>query len=169
MTSSRNLIATFFLLLACLSCQSRKEEPIAQLQEQLSRDSVSLSKIQQQYPENIRANFFWCDSMLQYLPEEQVRKCFPVLNLAQAYLTQFDEMLPVMQHDISYTRQQLVRLQNDIDTQYLSDSLATAYLDDEAAVADTLHNRILYFQERLSSQDQELKSLRKTISKAASR
>ena len=157
-----------FLLLACLSCQSRKE-PIAQLQEQLSRDSVALCKLQQQYPENIRTNFIWCDSMLQYLSADQVHECFPVLNLAQAYLTQFDEMLPVMQHDLSYTRRQLVLLQNDIDTHYISDSLAAVYLDNEAAVADTLHNRILYFEDRLSTQDKELKSLRKTISKAASK
>ena len=102
-----------FLLLACLSCQSRKE-PIAQLQEQLSRDSVALGKLQQQYPENIRTNFRWCDSMLQFLPDEQVSECFPVLNLAQAYLSQFDEMLPVMQHDLRYTRQQLVLLQKPL-------------------------------------------------------
>lgn len=150
------------------SCQSRKE-PIAQLQEQLRRDSVLLSEIQQKYPDNIRSNFSWCDSMLQYLPEEQIDECFPVLNLAHAYLSQFDDMLPVMQHDLSYTRQQLVNLKNDIDTHFVNDSLAAIYLADETAVADTLHNRILYFQDRLSSQDKELKTLRKTLSKATSR
>ena len=99
--------------MACLSCQSRKE-PIARLQEQLSRDSVALCEIQRKYPDNIRSNFQWCDSMLQYLPEEKIEESFEVLNLAHAYLSQFDEMLPVMQHDLSYTQQQLVNLKNDI-------------------------------------------------------
>ncbi|MCR5646528.1 MAG: hypothetical protein K6F96_09150 [Bacteroidales bacterium] len=157
-----------FLLLACIACQSRKE-PIARLQEQLSRDSVALSRIEREYPEGIKTNFDWCDSMLQYVPAEEVNGYFQTLNLAQAYLRQFNEMLPVMRHDLSYTRQQLVHLQNDLDTHYLNDSLAEIYLADETAVADTLHHRILYFEDRLSSQDRELKALRKTISKAVSR
>ena len=157
-----------FLLLACLSCQSRKE-PIAQLHDQLSRDSVTLLKLQDRYREPLWAEFNWCDSMLQFVPNEEVNDYFQTLNLAQAYLRQFDEMLPVMRHDLSYTRQQLVHLQNDLDTHYLSDSLAAVYLADEAAVADTLHNRVLYFQDRLSQQDKALKALRKTISKAATK
>ena len=107
--------------------------------------------------------------MLQYLPENQINECFPVLNLAQAYLNQFDEMLPVMQRTISYSQQQLSNLQNDLDTHYINDSLASVYLADEIAVADTLHHRILYFEDRLSNQEKELKTLRKTISKATSK
>lgn len=173
------MTALAFLLLAC-SCQSKKDqnkkgeqsevkEPAAQLQEQLSRDSIALSNILSQYPENIRSNFQWCDSMLQYLPEEQIDDYFETLNLAQAYLHQFDDMLPRMQQTISYTRQQLTNLQNDIDTHYINDSLATVYMADETAVADTLHQRILYFQDRLSQQDQILTALRETIRKAASK
>ena len=105
--------------------------------------------------------------MLQYLPQEKINECFDVLNLAQAYLSQYEEMLPVMQRDLRYTRQQLTNLKNDLDSQYLSDSLAAVYLADETAVADTLHYRILYFQDRLSHQEKALKKLRKTISKAA--
>ncbi len=168
MTSSRNIIAVAFLLLACCSCQSRKE-PIAQLQEQLSKDSITLSDIQRKYPEQIWADFRWCDSMLLFVPEGQVNDYFDALNLAQAYLYQFDEMLPIMNRDLSYTRQQLVNLQNDIDTHFISDSLAAVYLKDEAAVADTLHNRILYFQDRLSKQNKEMQSLKKNIRKATSK
>ena len=131
----------------------------------MSRDSITLSEIQQKYPENIRSNFHWCDSMLQYMPQEQIDECFPVLNLAQAYLSQFDEMLPVMQHDISYSRQQLNALRKDIDSHFINETLAAEYLADETAVIDTLHYRILYFQDRLSDQDQKLKGMRKTISK----
>ena len=103
--------------------------------------------------------------MLQYMPQEQIDECFPVLNLAQAYLSQFDEMLPVMQHDISYSRQQLNALRKDIDSHFINETLAAEYLADETAVIDTLHYRILYFQDRLSDQDQKLKGMRKTISK----
>ena len=156
-----------FLLLAC-SCQSKKE-PIQQLQDQLVKDSISLNKLQTKYQDRLQTDFHWCDSMLLFIPENEVSDYFDVLNLAQAYLYQFDEMLPVMKHTISYTRQQLVNLQNDIDTHFINDSLAAIYLKDETAVADTLHNRILYFQDRLSKQDKELQSLKKSIRKATSK
>lgn len=152
--------------MASLACQSRKA-PIDRLQEQLTNDSIALQKLQVNYQERLWADFRWCDSMLQYLPKEAINEYFESLNLAQAYLSQFDEMLPVMQQDLSYTRRQLVNLKKDIDTHYLSDSLATMYLKDETAVADTLHQRILYFQDRLSKQDQSLSNTRKSISKAA--
>lgn len=152
--------------MACLACQSRKE-PIGQLQDRLADDSIALQKLQDKYQTRLRDDFFWCDSMLQYIPQDQVGTYFESLNLAQAYLDQFDEMLPVMQHDITYSRQQLRNLKNDIDTHYVSDSLAAAYLEDETAVADTLHNRILYFQDRLAQQDKVLTDTKKSLRKAA--
>ncbi len=165
MTSFRKTHIVIFLLLACLSCQSRKT-PVGELQQRLTSDSIALHQLQERYQDRLQADFRWCDSMLQYLPEEQIDQHFQTLNLTQAYLGQFDEMLPVMQRDIRYARQQLTNLQNDIDTHYINDSLAAEYLADETAVVDTLHYRILYFQDRLSQQDKELKSLKKTISKA---
>lgn len=101
--------------------------------------------------------------MLQYLPEEDIPRCFDVLNLTQAYLNQFDMMLPVMYRDLAYIRQQLANLQYDIDHQLISDSLSVIYLQDETAAADTLHYRVLYFQDRLSQQDQAMKSLKNDI------
>lgn len=157
------------MLLAGSACQSKKAESIPQLLRQLEKDDAALEKIQQQYPARIQTNFRWCDSMLQFIPQEQIDECFDVLNLAQAYLRQFNETLPVMKHTLSYTKQQLINLQNDIDTEFINDSLAAIYLNDEIAVADTLHHRILYFQEKLSEQDKELQSLRKSIRKATSK
>lgn len=156
------------MLLAC-SCQSKKAETIPQLLKRLEKDSVALDKIERQYPERILTNFCWCDSMLQFIPQDQVDGCFEALNLAQAYLRQFDEVLPVMKRDMAYIKTQLGNLQSDIDSHYINDSLAAVYLQDEIASADTLHNRIVYFEERLSQQDKELQSLRKTIRKAASK
>ena len=154
-----------FLLLAC-SCQSKKE-PIQQLQDQLSNDSIALIRLQEKYLLHMQSDFMWCDSMLQYIPNEQVNEHFETLNLTQAYLNQFNEMLPIMQHDISYTRRQLVNLKNDIDTHFINDSLANSYLNDEIAVADTIHYRVLYFEDRLSQQDKALKATKKSIRKAA--
>lgn len=154
-----------FLLLAC-SCQSKKE-PIQQLQDQLTSDSIALRKLQDNYQPRLWADFRWCDSMLQYIPQEQVSDLFQTLNLTQAYLCQFDKMLPIMLHDINYSRQQLSSLKNDINTHYFNDTLAAKYLADEAAVIDTLHYRILYFQDRLSQQDKVLSDTKKSIRKAA--
>ena len=103
--------------------------------------------------------------MLAFDNKEDVQSHFEILNLAQAYLGQFNEMLPVMNHDLAFLNIQLTHLQNDIDTHYINDSLAQVYLNDEIAVADTLHHRILYFEERLSQQDQALQSLKETLRK----
>ncbi len=168
MTSFRNIIAIAFLLLACIACQSRKE-PIAQLQEQLKQDSIALDRMQDNYQDRLQADFLWCDSMLQYAQKEDVNEYFDILNLAQAYLRQFNEMLPVMRHDHAFIRKQLSNLQYDLNNKHINDSLFNIYLNDEAASADTLHNRVLYFQDRLSSQDQALQSLKKSIRKAESK
>lgn len=154
-----------FLLLAT-ACQSKKE-PLQQLQDRLTGDSIALHQLQDKYQKRLRADYYWCDSMLQHIPYERVDHYLQTLILTQAYLDQFDETLPVMQHTISYSRQQLNHLKNDIDTHYINDSLAAAYLEDETAVIDTLHNRILYFQDRLSSQDKVLSNTKKSIRKDA--
>ena len=155
------------MLLAC-SCQSKKD-PIAQLQEQLAKDGIALQKLQDDYQERLQADFLWCDSMLQYVPKDKVDEYFDVLNLAQAYLHQFDALLPVMQHDLTYINQQLVNLQSDLDSHYINDSLGMVYLHDETLSADTLHNRVLYFKDRLSSQDEALQTLKKSIRKDVSK
>ena len=162
------------MLLALCACGSKTVNTVnpvkltlPQLQAQLVDDSAALQKLQSNYQERLMSDFRWCDSMLRDVPQELVNDYFTTLNLAQAYLNQFDELLPVMQHDITYTRTQLTNLQNDLDTHFISDSLYQEYLKDECAVADTLHNRILYFQDRLDQQDQELQSLKKNIRKVA--
>ena len=156
-----------FLLLAC-SCQSKKT-PMQQLKEQLTEDGMALDAMQAKYQDRLHADFLWCDSMLQYVPDNKVEEYFDVLNLAQAYINQFNDMLPVMRRDLAYIQQQLDNLQSDLDTHYISDSLGAVYFNDETASADTLHYRVLYFQDRLSSQDKVLQSLKKSIRKDASK
>ena len=135
----------------------------------MSDDSIALQELQKRYLGTLHFDFIWCDSMLAFVDEKNVQDHFDILNLAQAYLNQFNDMLPVMNHDIEDLNNRLSCLQNDIDTHYLNDSLAATYLADEKAVADTLHYRILYFEERLSQQEKALKSLKKNIRKETSK
>ena len=169
MKSFRNLIIiASVLLLAFTACESRTEAiSIPQLQKQLNKDSIALQDLQVRYQTPLNKDFRWCDSMLPFIPQEQAEDCFETLNLTQAYLSQFEQMLPVMKRDLAYIKHQLICLQNDIDTHYVSDSLAQVYLQDEAASADTLHYRIEYFQDRLSQQSKALQSLKKNIRKAS--
>ena len=160
-------MAFAFLLLACVACQGKKD-PIQQLQRQATNDSIVLHEIQERYQESLRADFLWCDSMLMYVPEEYVDDYFNTLNLAQAYLNQFDETLPSMVSGLAQLQHQLATLQSDVETHYLSDSLAAVYLRDEAAEAELLHQRVLYFQDRLSKQAKELQGLKKNILKLTS-
>lgn len=173
MTSFRNLIvilASVLLLTACGSRTDKASEPsIPGIKAQLREDSVALLQLQERYQSPLRAQFRWCDSMLAFVPEEQINEYFDVLNLAQAYLGQFDEMLPIMNKDLGYIQTQLDLLQNDLNTHYLSDSLANEYLNDEKAAADTLHYRVLYFQDRLAQQDKALRDLQKTLGKVTSK
>ena len=137
------------------------------MQDQLTNDSIALRKLQDNYQTRLWADFRWCDSMLQFIPREQINEYFETLNLAQAYLSQFDDELPKMLRGINYSRQQLTNLKSDIDCHYINDTLAAIYMEDETAVIDTLHYRVLYFQDRLSQQDKALSNTKKSIRKAA--
>ena len=173
MISFRNLIIAVGSVLLLAACGSRTEPAsdgsIPGIRAQLKKDSVALQTLQDRYQVPLRDQFRWCDSMLAFVPEEQVNDYFDVLNLTQAYLSQFDELLPVMRNDLSYIGQQLDLLQKDIDTHYLSDSLAQEYLNDEKAAADTLHYRIQYFEDRLAQQEKALQKTRKDLGKAVSK
>ena len=139
---------------------------IPQLQQQVSLDSLALHELKVRYQDPLQADFLWCDSMLAFVNEQEVEGYFNTLNLAQAYLNQFNAMLPTMNHDIAYLQEQLTNLQNDLDTHYLNDSLASLYFEDEKAVADTLHHRILYFEDKLAQQSMALQTLKKNLCKA---
>lgn len=157
------------MLASCGSRTDKADASIPGIRKQLRQDSITLQQLQDRYQQPLRDQFRSCDSLLAFVPEERINEFFDVLNLAQAYLGQFDDMLPVMRHDMAYIQQQLTNLQNDIDTHYLSDSLANKYLLDEKASADTLHHRVIYFEDRLSQQEKALKELKKTMGKATTK
>ena len=100
-------IASVLLLASCGSGTDRTSDgSIPGIRAQLKKDSVALQALQERYQTPLRNQFQWCDSMLAFVPEDKVNEYFDVLNLAQAYLSQFDETLPIMQKDMAYgTRQ----------------------------------------------------------------
>ena len=155
---------TCFIALAFCACQNQSvTSEIKRLQKQAKDDINEMQHIEKEYYTNVYNDYLFCDSMLQYAPKEKLEEYFNTLNLAQAYLRQFKEVKPLMEKKFDYAQQQLENLLNDISINYINDSLANTYLSDEQKVADTLHEQILYFKDRLSSQKKELKTLKESL------
>lgn len=157
------VLATALLWLA--SCQEQPKttsDKIDALKQQVETDAMSLQNLENKDFAQLQSDFHYCDSMLQYLSEEKVDDCFEKLNLTQAYLLQFKDIKPQMVSKMDYVIVQLDRLKADLASQYLNDSLALTYLNDERLVADTLHQQLLYFQDRFRKSQNELNALRKS-------
>ena len=150
-----------FALCGCNERQPSTIQKIENLKKQVKTDAVTLQKIEDSDFPSLNKAFRCCDSMLQYMDSTQWDKHFQQLNLTQAYLQQFAEISPEMHKKMDYSLLQLDRLKQDIESQYITDSLAALYLASETQVADTLHYRILYFQERFAGCDKALKDLKK--------
>ena len=136
-------------------------DKIESLQQLVRADEKTLNDIEANEFVTLQKDFRACDSMLQYLSPEQVDKSFEKLQLIQAYIEQFKFTKPLMQDDMNTTLQQLDRLKTDAESHYLSDSLVTAYLENEAKYVDKLSNQVRYFQDRFSTCEQYLDSLKK--------
>lgn len=161
----KGLRLALYLALALCACNERQPstfKKIENLKRQVETDASTLQKIEESDFPALNKAFRCCDSMLQYLDSTQWDKQFQQLNLTQAYLQQFAEISPEMHKKIDYSLLQLDRLKKDIEDQYITDSLASVYLTTEIQVADTLHYRILYFQEKFTECDKALKNLKKT-------
>ena len=164
MKNKVKIALTFFISLAFCACQEQSAtNEIHKLQRQAKADIKAMQHIEKEYYAEANEDYHFCDSMLQFVPKEKLEEYFNTLNLAQAYLIQFQEVKPVMERKFDYLQQQLKNLHNDIATNYVNDSLANIYLSDEQKVADTLHEQVLYFSDRLSAQKNELNSLRKAM------
>ena len=147
-------------LTSCQDAPQTTSDKIDALKQQVETDAQTLQDLENKDYATLQSDFRYCDSMLQYLSEEQVDAGFEKLNLAQAYLLQFNEVKPRMVSKIDYVIVQLDRLKADLASQYLNDSLALTYLNDERLVADTLHQQLLYFQDRFRKS--QLNALRKS-------
>lgn len=164
---TRNIIIAFFALTlggGLGSCQNQPQTlvgQIDQLKQQVVADSTALHKLKTVDCQKLNTDFVYCDSLLQYLSQEEIEAAFGTLNLTQAYLHQFGEVHPFMTQKMRYLLLQLDLLKADAESQYLSDSLVLAYLDDESRVADTLHNQVAYFKDRFDQCQKGMKALKK--------
>lgn len=149
------------ILGACSEKQPSTVDRIEQLKKQVTADAKTLQQIENEDYPRLHKDFLYCDSLLQYMDSAQVSHNFEPLNLTQAYLRQFDELKSDMRQKAEYSNLQLDRLKADLESHYLNDSIATVYLETETQVADTLHHRVLYFQNRFASCQKKLATLKK--------
>lgn len=149
-------------LIGCKEAPKTTSDKIDALKHRVETDAQSLQNLETKDYAKLQSDFLYCDSLLQHLSEEQVTAGFEKLNLAQAYLLQFKDIKPLMASKMDYVIVQLDRLKNDLASQYLCDSLALVYLHDERLVADTLHQQVLYFQDRFQKSQKELNTLKKS-------
>lgn len=156
------LLATIMLVAPCCKQKSNPTtQQIELVKRQVSADREALHGIESvDYPQ-LEDDFYHCDSMLQYVDQETAVQQFDKLNLAKAYLIQFQETLPRMQADIDSSLLQLDRLEADANSHYLSDSLVLVYLQEEKDIANRLHEQVLYFKDRLGNSRKELDILSK--------
>ena len=159
------IIKTFLILMiALVACQSAPKtdlERINALKKQVQSDAKTMDKLAANDLVQIEKDFFDCDSMLQYMHLEEVDERFQQLKLINAYIDQFKQRLPIMQADMDSTLIQLDNLKSDIETHYLSDSLAAIYLDSETQHVTLLNNQVQYFKDRFGSCKKDLNNLKK--------
>jgi len=152
-------------LLGLIGCQRPPQTTVGKieaLQQQVKADANALKAIESQQYGTLKNDFHHCDSMLQYLNETEIDACFEKLQLAQAYLLQFEMVKPIMENKMNYLLGQLDHLKADLESQYLNDSIALVYFDTENRVADTLHEQILYFGDRFGQCQKDLNALKKS-------
>ena len=160
------LFGTILFGMALSACQSEPKtdlERIDALKKQVQTDAMALDGLQDKEFEQLQKTFIACDSMLQYLHPETVDEVFEQLQLADAYLTQFMETQPLMRADMDSTIIQLDNLKSDIETQFITDSLARVYIEAETQHVDMLNNQVQYFKDRLKSSQKDLSELKKKM------
>ena len=158
---SKVLLIATIALVACQSEPKTDLEHIDALKKQVHTDAKTMDELAAKDLVQIEKDFFACDSMLQYLHPEEIEEVFQQLQLVDAYINQFKQMHPIMQADMDSTLIQLDNLKADIETHYISDSLAAVYLDSEAQHVTLLDNQVQYFKERLGSCKKDLKNFKK--------
>ena len=161
---TRIIKTSLIITIALVACQSTPKtdlERINALKEQVQSDAKTMDKLAANDLVQIEKDFFACDSMLQYMHLEEVDEMFQQLKLINAYIDQFKQRLPIMQADMDSTLIQLDNLKTDIETHYLSDSLAAIYLDSETQHVTLLNNQVQYFKDRFGSCKKDLNNFKK--------
>ena len=142
-------LATMLLL---VGCQPKTNlDKIDALKKQVNKDIADLNDLETNRFVQLEKDFFSCDSLLQFIPEEKLDDVFPKLQLVDAYIQQFKETRPVMQAEMDSTLMRLDLLRADAKTHFLADSLIAIYLEDETQQVERLSSQVAYFKDRLGN------------------
>lgn len=155
------LFAAALAFSACNPAPKTDVERIDALKKQVQADAKTLGELEANTLVQLQSDFVACDSMLQYLHPEEVDEVFQQLQLVDAYIKQFKETRPTIQADMDSTLIQLDNLKSDIETHYLSDSLAAVYLETETQHVTRLSNQVQYFKDRFNTCSKDLNGFKK--------
>lgn len=134
------------LLMAACTSKSPSDQ-IASMQKRLSKAE---SRLEVLYNDDFNFLIGKCmalDTVLPLIVENE--EC---LFLMKQYLQQFETTYPIMTDDISYSRQQLSNLGDDINAGILEAEKVTKYIADEEAALKRLEAQVDYFSERFDEQ-----------------
>lgn len=149
-------------LILLIGCQPKTDlDKIDALKKQVNKDVKALNDLNSSVIIQLEKDFISCDSVLQYLPEEQLDVVFPKLQLVDAYIQQFKIEHPVMQAEMDSTLTRLDLLRTDVETHYLADSLVAVYIEDETQQVEKLNSQVAYFKDRLGSCRKDLDGFKK--------
>ena len=152
MNKKHFFIGWLAMLLLLANCHSKTDiGKIDALKKQVNKEAKALNELNTHTFLQLEKDLFFCDSTLQYLPEEQLDKAFQKLQLVDAYVQQFKETQPVMKAEMDSTLQRLDLLKADAQTHYLSDSLVEVYINAETQQVEKLSNQVAYFKDRLGN------------------
>jgi hypothetical protein len=162
MNKKHSFIGWLALLLLLVGCQPKTDiEKIDALKKQVNKDMSALNDLDANTIGQLEKDFIFCDSLLQYLPKEEVEEAFPKLRLINAYLQQFQEVRPIMHAEMDSTLARLDLLKGDVESHYLADSLVEVYLEDETQQVEKLTNQVEYFKDRLGNCRKDLDDFKK--------
>ena len=150
--NKKHIFIGWLAVLLLTGCQPKTDlDKIDALKKQVNKDIKALNGLNTNTFEQLEKDFMACDSLLQYLPEDELDAVFPQLQLTDAYIQQFKETRPIMQTEMDSTLIRLDLLKADAETHYLADSLVAAYIEEESQEVEKLSNQVEYFKDRLGN------------------
>ena len=150
------------VLLLLIGCQPKTDlDKIDALKKQVNKDVKALNDLNANTIGQLEKDFVTCDSLLQFLPEEDLDAAFQKLQLVDAYIQQFKMERPAMQAEMDSALVRLDLLRTDAATHYLADSLVATYLEDETRQVEKLSNQVEYFKDRLGNCRKDLDGFKK--------
>lgn len=162
MNNTLRFLGCFALLLLLACCHPQTDlDKIDALKKQVNNAAQDLNNLNTNTFVRLEKDFVSCDSLLQFLLEEELDTLFPKLQLVEAYIRQFKETRPFMEAEMDSTLVRLDLLRADVATHYLADSLIVAYIDDETQQVEKLSNQVQYFKDRLGKCRNDLDGINK--------